>query len=173
MGRKLYEYTLKLFLFLWCSGTLFLNSSSFVNAQVDPQKYCFLFLGIALILLSTVSSYFVKEIQPKNLTCFICAIITIICSIEAVYAILQYAGILRAFEGHRMIGSFDNPAGLAACLCAGLPFMLYKTKDRYAWQKYISIAAIALVSVTVILSGSRAGMLSLFVVVAAVFFSKK
>lgn len=51
-------------------------------------------------------------------------LIVIACLLQAVYGLLQYIGIFYVSRGFDITGSFDNPAGFAACLSAGFPFCL-------------------------------------------------
>lgn len=80
------------------------------------------------------------------------------------YGILQHIGILPAITRFRATGSFDNPAGFAAFLCAGFPFfwlVFLKSKGVLRW--IIAIASIIVIN-AIILSGSRASILSLVTV---------
>jgi O-antigen ligase len=148
-----------LFFFL-CFGSLFLNEPAFVEAQVAPKRYAALFTGMTLIVTLVVSSFFGK-VKISFPVC--CSIITALCSWQALYGISQYLQILPAFEGHRVTGSFDNPAGFAASLCAGFPFMFYFIRKEYTWRRWISLSAVIIIVMAIILSASRAGMVSLFV----------
>jgi len=61
-------------------------------------------------------------------------------------------------------GSFDNPAGFAACICAGAPLLLPFIVSKLKWMRYSALVSVGLIALSVVLSGSRAGMLSLTVV---------
>jgi hypothetical protein len=127
----------RLFFVLLCGGSLFLNSYSFVNAQIMPKWYWTLFCGMVLILFSIVFSFFhpTGRMQQKKIISFVCIIITGLCMAQALYGIFQYVGMFPAVGGFRITGSFDNPAGFAACLCAGFPFSFYFIRKQYAWQR--------------------------------------
>lgn len=63
-------------------------------------------------------------------------------------------------------GGFDNPAGYAASICAGFPMILYLLNSYQS--KYfigINIVAALLMITAVALSGSRAGMLSMAIMI--------
>lgn len=107
-----------------------------------------------------------KSMQP------ICLIVSALCVIQAAYGILQYAYVASAGNGFRVTGSFDNPAGFAACLCAGFPFLLYFILCEKSWKLYLAIAAGIIVIAAVIFSASRAGIISLTAVGLAVFLYK-
>jgi len=77
---------------------------------------------------------------------------------------------LPAFGIYRVTGSFDNPAGFAACLCAGFPFFFYFLAKKKLWIYCVSLIGMAIVGLAVFLSGSRAGMLALAAVCMLGFF---
>ena len=64
-----------------------------------------------------------------------------------------------------LTGTLDNAAGFAACLCVGFPFCL-RLMDEAGWRRYVGGAVGAVVAVAVVLSASRAGILSLLAVLA-------
>jgi O-antigen ligase len=152
--------------FLLGAGSLFLNSSAFVSVQIMPKWYWTLFCGMALLLVCIVLSFFypTNRMQQKKMISFFCLTIAGLCTAQALYGIFQYAGIFPAVGGFRITGSFDNPAGFAASLCAGFPFFLYFIRKKYGWQRWVSLAA-AVTGTAVVLSASRAGIIALFVVV--------
>ena len=170
--RPLYFYIEVFFFFLLCFGTLFLNSSSFVNVRIDLKWYFFIFCSAAIVITFAARSVFSdrKNLRIDYLVLPVCLIITTICVIQAFYGIAQYMCLLPAFEIYRVIGSFDNPAGFAACLCAGFPFFFYFLAKKQLWIRCVSIAGMIIVGLAVFLSGSRAGMLSLAVVCMSGFF---
>lgn len=81
--------------------------------------------------------------------------------LEAVYAIVRmFRG---GQEGMAASGTFDNPAGLAFCLCAALPFhaCLWQRCPGRLWFRS-ALAVCALVILTAILcTGSRTGWICL------------
>jgi O-antigen ligase len=125
-------------------------------------------------LMVIIFLFFVKspKLQYKSLFSFICFITTILCVGQASYGILQYFNGLPAVNGFRVTGSFDNPAGFAACLCAGFPFVFYFVFSEKPWKRYAAIIAGIILVVAVVLSASRAGIISIIAVCLAVFFYK-
>jgi tetratricopeptide (TPR) repeat protein len=95
-----------------------------------------------------------------------------LCTTQALYGILQYVGFFPAIGGFRITGSFDNPAGFAACLCAGFPVFFFFIRKKYVWQRWLSLTAIIILCIAVVLSASRAGMISLIVVCLALIVYK-
>jgi len=78
--------------------------------------------------------------------------------------------IFLAFGGFSVTGSFDNPAGFAACLCVGFPFFFYFLAEKERWKRSVSTVGMAIIGLAVLLSGSRAGMVALTVVCIFGFF---
>ncbi len=163
---KLYFNILLLFFFLLCLGTLFLNSTSFVSAQTTPKYYAFLFFSAAILLILALCSIFsdIKNLPLNKLILPVCFIISVLCLAQALYGIAQYLHLFPAFGGHRVSGSFDNPAGFTACLSAGFPFFFYFLPKKRLWIRCLSICGMTIVVSAVLLSGSRAGMLALLIV---------
>ena len=84
--------------------------------------------------------------------------IIIICLVQALYGILQFSNIL-SIDDHKIIGSYKNPAGLAINLAISFPLIFLFIKSN----KYFSITAAITIMVAVVLSGSRAGLLSILI----------
>lgn len=69
------------------------------------------------------------------------------------------------------MGSFDNPAGFASCLCIGFPFValcLKLAKDTLLRVFLYLLASIIILAV--ILSESRTGIMSILVVVGIYYW---
>ncbi|MDR0334250.1 MAG: O-antigen ligase family protein [Dysgonamonadaceae bacterium] len=96
-------------------------------------------------------------------------IIVSLCLLQAVYGLLQYFQIIHISSTFPIIGSFDNPAGFAACLAVAFPlaFSLLRESKYY---KCLAIVSMIVIGVAVVLSESRAGMVSLGVVSVAFLF---
>ena len=114
----------------------------------------------------------IKKLRLNKLVLQVCLIISMLCFVQALYGIAQYICLLPAFEGHRVTGSFDNPAGFAASLCAGFPVLFYFILQRKSWIRYTAIAAMLVIVLAVCLSASRAGIIGLSVALLSVLFYK-
>ncbi|MDR3185180.1 MAG: O-antigen ligase family protein [Prevotellaceae bacterium] len=80
----------------------------------------------------------------------------------ALHGILQYTGVLFPGNGNFPVtGSFDNPAGFAAALACTLPLCFLFFENSFPHVKYIAVAAALLIAAALVLSGSRAGMVSI------------
>jgi O-antigen ligase len=157
---------------LLCFGTLFASSDAFVNAQVTPKWWCFAFGTLALLAAAGIRFLLPpKAWQPSGVLPWLAVAVACACAAQAAYGILQYAGALPAANGFRVTGSFDNPAGFAASLCAAFPLLLYLALGKNHRLRGLGWAAAGVAAVAVALSASRAGALSVAVmcVVAALY----
>lgn len=127
---------------------------------------------LALMFIVTYLSGRHRELQSNSLLPTICFIITILCLAQAVYGIFQYLLVFPASNGQTITGSFDNPAGFAACLCAGFPFCFYYACQKKIWKRWIAMSTIFVIIIAVVLSASRAGIISLFIVILFFWFKR-
>ncbi|MDR1340574.1 MAG: O-antigen ligase family protein [Prevotellaceae bacterium] len=147
---------------LMCAGSLFPVSLLFVNEQVTPKWYCTVFCLAALLLTYVAFSFSAKG---KTATAqIIFPVILVLCIMQAAYGLLQYIHVLPGDGGFHITGSFDNPAGFAASLCAGLPVMFYSVLKNRTLQNRITIITATIIVAAILLSGSRSGMASMLAV---------
>ena len=92
------------------------------------------------------------------------SIIPICCFVQALYGIGQFIGWFQSPSGFHVTGSFDNPAGFAACLCAGAPLFWYFILNKNPFKKWPAIIALIIVGVAIVLSVSRAGIISFLLI---------
>jgi len=93
-----------------------------------------------------------------------------ICFLQAGYGILQFFNILSSHSiTYNVVGSFDNPAGFAGSLCAGLPFTFYFLQYSNKKVQWASWCALFVIVLGVLLSESRAGSISIFTVLVIYF----
>ncbi len=89
-----------------------------------------------------------------------CEALTAMAFMEAVYAI---ARMFREGQGLAASGTFDNPAGLAFCLCAALPFhvcLWQRRTGRIRCRLALAVSGLA-VFAAIICTGSRTGWICL------------
>ncbi|MDD2495620.1 MAG: O-antigen ligase family protein [Tissierellia bacterium] len=68
-------------------------------------------------------------------------------------------------------GSFDNPAGYAACLAAGFPFC-FSLFDKSKIWKYFSWASLIVIAIGIGLSGSRTGIITIILIFGIYLYNK-
>lgn len=152
-------------------GTLFFSSRCFVDSWIVP-KWIFFTLGISLyIFIVTINYLFPFDKSTRFSQSIWENSIVLAVFFQALYGIMQYADILPVTTRFPMTGSFDNPAGYTACLSVGFPFILYRTRRYNGYLQYMFISIAIIVIMAIILSGSRAGIISILIVLA--FWSRK
>lgn len=144
-------------------GTLFFSSARFVDPYLIP-KWCVLLVGLAL----WGTAVALQGLYPfdKSSSRFSSSSFIIIGMVAALFA-EACCGIWQAlpFAGISSVtGTFDNSAGFAASLCAGFPFCLYGATVCRGWRRGVFVAIAVVLAVAVLLSASRAGVLSLLAV---------
>lgn len=186
-------------------GVLFLTNKNFVEKEVLPKEYVFIFLtfllgGILLlnnrqpvridwltiivllfilylILVSALISHAILEILSLLAFLFlffffkynrlcnktINSIIIMLCVLQAGLGLLQYFHLVRPVSNFSIVGSYDNPAGFAACLAVGFPLGFSLAKESRFYKVFSVFVAIIIVG-TIILSESRAGVVSIITV---------
>jgi len=87
---------------------------------------------------------------------------------QALYGLGQYLHWFRNIvaSGFRMSGSFDNPAGFATAMSVCFPFALFLLLKKEMYWKVIGSLAAVLFIVAVVLSQSRAGIISIIIISA-------
>lgn len=151
--------------FLLCIVSAFSYSRCMTDTHIIPKWYFTVFVLLigVLVLLSKGIFNKLSKIDTFIFGCFI----SVICSIQALYGILQWLKLISSVGRYQVVGSFDNPAGFAACLCAGLPFIFLCLKEvREKKQKTILYLLLLAVVLAIVVSGSRSGVLTIAIVLA-------
>ncbi|WP_307758736.1 O-antigen ligase family protein [uncultured Mediterranea sp.] len=144
-------------------GTLFFSSVHFVDTQVLPKWIVFAVGGMIWSVVSCAHHLVPFDrcaLLPHKCIHYAIVGLTII---EICWGICQLPVLIQ--HGIPLKGSLDNPAGFSASLCVGFPFILWmlnKGRDRHVIGQVVAWAVIA----SVLLSASRAGILSLLFVYA-------
>jgi O-antigen ligase len=173
-NKQVFLWVFAILFFGLCAGSLFLTTPLFVNEQITPKWYWTVFCSAALLLAGIVFSFFTKNKTTADgkIMPIICLTVVSLCLLQALFGILQYFHTVPASGNFPITGSFDNPAGFAACLCAGFPFVFYFVFSENRWKRYAAIIAGIIPVAAVVLSASRAGIISIIAVCLAVFFYK-
>lgn len=142
--------------------------SSIYGESVGRLNPEWIISGISLILF-----YLLSRRISLNLE-WLYAGLVLIGIIQAVYGLGQYLYWFPniAVPGFRISGSFDNPAGFAATLTVCSPFALFLMQKKAWYWKIIGGLSITLFTVAIVLSQSRAGIISI-VFLYGIWISKK
>ncbi|MCM1504588.1 MAG: O-antigen ligase family protein [Muribaculum sp.] len=137
-------------------GSVFASYRGMFEPQIVPRRYfTLLAISVAVILISgKVLCGRKVEIDFR----FTSALITALCTTESVYALCQWAGFIFPQGYQTVTGHFDNPAGLTACLCAGLPFVL-SFWDKSMLRRIVTAVCATAIFVALVLSQSRTGII--------------
>lgn len=160
----------RLLVFMLYATSIFAYSQQFTDAHIVTK---WIFVGIIICIIGLYNSVLVTNSYgylKENI--LLLESMILLCLLQAIYGILQYLGLFSSHSLHEITGSFDNPAGFAACLCAGLPFVGFLLSND---SKYIRCAGwiVGIIMVmAVILSGSRAGIVSIAVAVVVFLFQR-
>jgi O-antigen ligase len=151
------HYIIVLIIFL---SNVFLISSKFVNQTASPRLFFSILSCLLIITIYTVckNKYSLDFFSNK----IVLWEIFIVCVAQACYGLLQFFGIFPSNHSKFAItGSFENPAGFSAILSMGYPigmYLLFKTKRIELFSVAIGLFIIL---VSVFLSESRTGILSI------------
>ncbi len=157
---RLRDYIGLLIFSILCVSALFMQSHSFTDSYIVPKWLITLFVFGGFVLYCTIAIWFTNSIKVNM---FLVGIVLIaICFLQAVLGLLQYFTVCYSPSIYKITGSFDNPAGFSACLCIGLPFIAFLLlKDNKRYIHLIGWIMGIIIIVAIILSYSRAGIISL------------
>lgn len=96
---------------------------------------------------------------------FLAAAVVIVVFFQALYGITQYLGLISRGNEFSVVGNFENPSGYASMLAFSTPFVMYflNSPSRIV-RKYIAGGIYIAIFAAVILSESRAGILSIIAI---------
>ena len=140
-------------------GSIFVNSSLLTDSLILPKWFCFV---VGVVFLAFVMGFQLLQgstLVPRKSKTIIVRIIALSIALQAIYALTCYHFWWNqnvVFE----IGSFENPAGFASCLCMGLPFVALFVRDKKIWARFVAFVATTFVLTAIYVSKSRAGYVS-------------
>ena len=161
-----------------CLGSLFACSRLFTDSYIVP-KWCFaVFMLFIVLAYEAVNILFYRQNEQKDTRISVYGFIIVIsCFLQAMFGVVQFFGFFQISTTLWVTGSFDNPAGFAACLCAGFPFVGFLLSDSNKYIRYVGGLIGFVIVIAVILSQSRAGIMSIaficFILLNMKFFHKR
>lgn len=149
-----------------CIGTIFTTTNRFVDSQMMPKWFAML-IGIILLINYLIIRFLffshIKGICKNKIINYITGTVIIVTFAQALYGIFQFFNLLSPTTAFRVTGSFDNPAGFAASLCAVLPFYIWAITKSRSILHWMLIVITFSVILAIIFSESRSGILSVLV----------
>lgn len=127
---------------------------------------------LVLLLAAFIILYFSFKQLSRGLEAYNPDILIVgVCLAQAIYGLMQYFDVTYISRGFGITGCFDNPAGFAASLAAGVPycFSVLQKRERL---RYFGLSAFIIIALAVILSESRTGILAI-TVVSSVYLGNK
>lgn len=138
---------------------VFANNTEMTDTHIIPKWICTLgIVAVAGVVYGILIPY-IKQYKFRLKPPIV--MVALICFCQALYAIIQALKIgLSEFE-HQATGSFDNPAGLVACICTGIPCCIYliRTSECNIIRTLVKVI-IVVIETALILSESRTGILA-------------
>lgn len=132
---------------------------SYCLLRVIHGQFILSFLSISA--LSFLIYYLASTLVPAQRFRYLAAAVVIVVFVQALYGIAQFIGLISRGNEFSVVGNFENPAGYPSMLVFGTPFVLYFLNASYrSAGKYIAGGICTTVGASVILSGSRAGILA-------------
>lgn len=156
--------------------SLFAYSNNMIDMFI-VSKWCYTLLvlsaSIFIIITTRFYTHLDYEHDKRQNVEILCYIIVFITFFQAIYGLGQWLHWFSSYGNYRVTGSFDNPAGFAASLIAGFPFVLYCRKSlRIIGIQYIISSVLLLITLAIILSGSRSGLTTLIVMNGWLLYKK-
>lgn len=150
---------------MWFGGTIGMVSNLFIDPESTPKWYFAYYWGIfgLIILLSCI----IKNKKPHFTD--ISLIITLCATSQALYGCYQgllYHNVLN------MYANFDNVAGLSSLLVFSLPFGFYSSRSSNSIIRYISWGSLAINIMCIILTTSRAAIISGLIIAFFILINK-
>lgn len=154
-----------LYFTMWFGGTIGMVSNLFIDPESTPKWYFAYYWGIfgLIILLSCI----IKNKKPHFTD--ISLIITLCATSQALYGCYQgllYHNVLN------MYANFDNVAGLSSLLVFSLPFGFYSSRSSNSIIRYISWVSLAINIMCIILTTSRAAIISGLIIAFFILINK-
>lgn len=159
----------RLWFIVLCIVSIFIYLHNMTDIYMVP-KWCFTLLVLLLsIFILSVKRLCNKTIQV-DIVVYSC-IITLITFSQALYGIGQWFQWIPSVGYYKIVGSFDNPAGFASCLCIGFPFvtLCLKVAKGILLKVFLYLLA-SIIILAVTLSESRTGIMSIVVVVGIYYW---
>lgn len=152
-----------------CFVSIFFYSHHMTDTYIVP-KWCFTFL----VLLVGIFVLSIKKLCNKIIRTDVVVfgyIIVLITLCQALYGIGQWFQWIPSIGHYKIVGSFDNPAGFASCLCIGFPFVALCLKlAKNTLLKVLLFLLASIIILAVILSESRTGIMSIVAVVGIYYW---
>lgn len=158
-------------LLLSITGGIFIVSRLFVEQQNSPKKF-FILISLTLLLIGCLLSCDgLRKLKESIQSRHFINVVVVVCLLTTIHGYIQYFGIISSnHSAFPITGTFENPAGFAAVQAALYPFVVTRCFDseNSRSMRLFSVAVSIICFISVVLSGSRTGILALCSVLVVV-----
>lgn len=152
-------------------GSVFLTSEKFVNEE-NTVKFYFTVFSFLLILL--YPAHIKNEKRRKvlrGITSFkILKGFYLVGVLQSLFGLCQYIGwFITNNHFFNVTGSFENPAGFSAVLSLLFPIGLIWSLESKKLEKYALLISLGFILFSIIISGSRTGLLAVTISTIFIF----
>lgn len=153
------------------SASIFVVTNAFVDSILYPKWIITAMLAVVFIFFSLPFFFFSKNIPWVMVYKQICRYTNIIVLFEALLAIFQIVGLV-SMNTSCYAGTFDNTAGLSACLAISYPmgFVFFKEYNKYERFCFCIVKLVCLFAL--IVYESRIGCVTMILILFLVLFNK-
>jgi len=152
------------------SGGTWFSSRYFYDEPNDSKLYFVLVMSLLMFISCSLFPKGILSLRQGICSQWFIIGVCIIGLALSVHGILQYANIIPSHTIFPITGAFENPAGYAAAQTTFLPFSLYLSLHiDVPWLKRIpAIVSTLLIIMSIVLSGSRCGILAVCIVITII-----
>lgn len=152
------------------SGGIWFTSRYFYDEINDSKLYFVLVMSLLFFLCCSLFPKGFLSLRQGMCSQWFGTGVSLIGLALSVHGLLQYVYIVPPHTVFPITGPFENPAGYAAVQCSCLPFSLYLCLHNKVSWPIRSLAIISSLSIilTIVLSGSRCGILAACVAVIVI-----
>lgn len=163
----------KIMLFVLIAISIFGHSEKMVDAYIIP-KWCYTLSALLLILIYlSIKHLIVKQYKLIVNLLDISRIVLYLCLVLSTWGILQYFECLPSYTTFKVVGNYDNPAGFAATLSLSFPLVWYLSNNTTKQaERIIAYIVIVAMTVAVLLSASRAGIVTIAIWLGMLVYDK-
>ena len=155
-----------LYFTVWFGGIITMVSKLFIDPESTPKWYFAFYFGI--IGLIFILSCIIKNKKPHFTD--ISFVITLCASTQALYGSYQWLTHHNVLD---ICANFDNVAGLSSLLVFSLPFGFYSSRStNYSTIRYISLVSLVINTMCIILTTSRAAIISGLIIAFFILINK-
>lgn len=157
MRERIWKWIFAAIILLTCIGSVFGKCNLFTDSTAIP-KWIFSMLGISILGVAVSYRLWISRQEDNQWITImesysIIAIISV-CTAESIYVLFQ----VMSDSSNIHKGSFENPAGLASCICFAAPYTCV-LKDRCN-SNWLFIVGMTLFLLALLSSQSRTGMVA-------------